>query len=36
MDSMVTEERADEVRHFLPTLCEWAEGRLDVVLLTED
>jgi hypothetical protein len=32
MSSMVTEERADEVRLLLATLREWAEGRLGVML----
>ena len=31
MSSMVTEERADEVRLLLATLREWAEGRLGVM-----
>jgi len=31
MCSVVTQERADEVRLFLATLREWAEGRPDVV-----
>jgi hypothetical protein len=31
MCSMVTQERADEVRLFLATLREWAEGRPEVV-----